>query len=32
VTVNFEHRGKVMIDTRHVALEILEEPRDRSSR
>lgn len=32
VTVNFEHQGKVMIDTRHVALEILEEPRDLSSR
>lgn len=29
VTVNFEHRGKVVIDTRHVTLELIRPDRDR---
>lgn len=28
VTVNFEHRGKVVIDLRHVALEIVRPARE----
>jgi hypothetical protein len=28
VTVNFEHRGKVLIDTRHVGLAPIREPRE----
>lgn len=28
VTVNFEHRGKVVLDTRHVALELVQPARE----
>ncbi len=28
VTVNFEHRGKVVIDTRHVVLEVVKPARE----
>ncbi len=31
VTVNFEDRGKVLIDARHVTLEIVRPERDRDS-
>jgi len=27
VTVNFEHQGKLLINTDHVSLEVLEDPR-----
>lgn len=28
VTVNFEHAGKVVIDTRHITLEVIDNPGD----